>query len=296
MEKNNLTMGIIGAMICIILLGGLLMPAVSSSLVIVGDPITIENTHYTDTPEKYDELKNTTISLIVSSDSFDMKVNDIAINKSGIIKPIVISDTITIEVNTASQSEIITIVPHDGSTSKTISAGTESTTTIVFNSGAYTIESSLFESITGTFNWLYSVSEGGPYSYIFHRGNTNFYISDLGKDLVTAGYYSTGELDTPYSYKDGKLVLGNTDYTGSVSITSRLYEGTTDIYVANTPLVTINSGDVSESFTPYRYLIKSEINGHKDSGAAYSMIEVLPIIAIISMILAAAYVAFGRKY
>lgn len=137
-----------------------------------------------------------------------------------------------------------------------------------------------------TTTWAYVVSTIEDGAYMSAQLTTNPYYARLdNKDVILAGNYTTGDLDTGYYYgKDGVLTVLNSSYTGTVNFTQDLTDGTTDIY--DTKLtVTITDGNDSEEFSPYRALVPYQVSGHESSGSAYQIYGAIPVLIVAAILL-----------
>ena len=153
-------------------------------------------------------------------------------------------------------------------------------------------------STTTTYNstWAYVLSTLEDGAYMSAQVTTNPYYAKLdNKDVILAGNYTTGDLDTGYYYgKDGVLTILNTSYTGTVNFSQTLSSGTTDIY--DTLLtVSVTDGNDTESFSPYRALVPYQVSGHESSGAAYDLYGAIPVIVIAALILGVVGVILTRR-
>lgn len=151
---------------------------------------------------------------------------------------------------------------------------------------------------TVTYNstWAYVLATLDEGAYMSAQVTTNSYYAKYdAKDIILAGAYTTGELDTGYYYgKDGILTILNTDYTGTINFTQTKSSGTTDIY--DTLLtVSVTDGNDTESFSPYRALVPYQVSGHESSGAAYDLYGAIPVIVIAALILGVVGVILTRR-
>lgn len=299
MEKNNLTMGIIGAMICIILLGGLLMPAVSSALVISGDPTT----YYNDSGQAYRPAKSGDVLIGTRTVADDVNVDTWTLNGEPITgfltsgaawTSLIFSDGMYGKIfnsTNTSMAEIYDIIGNN-TTPKYVTGVTLRFTTDTIEVTAIIGGNSVSYSWAYTWAYIPCPSEDGV--LIASAGPSNAYVLE-DTFLVVAGFYSTGEIDRFYYSNDSPDLTIIGDGSGTIDKSYTPVEGTTDIYNLDVK-ITVTDGASNEEFGPFQILVPYKIDGHKDSGAAYSMIAILPIIAIVSVLIAAIYVFIGRKY
>lgn len=287
MEKNNLIKGMMGILVCVILLGGLLLPIVSSALVVTGDPVSLDQRGSIATIELGEISTADEIIIEVLDGSVNINGAPLALGSPSTWTPIVYTDAGIVQVRNETYS--VQIMPYvlGSSTATSVPAGN----TITVKNGVVSVSD---ETISG-FNFTigYSVGLENNLAMLIDMGaryTGRSIINDIN-DIIILGNYTTGENDTIYSFINGNLSITE-DFESSYTTDLSLVSGTTDIY----SIESFNLIVGGESFTPYHALAPIEINGHKDSGAAYSMVAVLPIITIVSIVLAGIYVFIGRKY
>lgn len=149
---------------------------------------------------------------------------------------------------------------------------------------------------TNTPSWVYVVSTVEDGAYMSAQVTTNAYYAKQGdKDIILAGNYTTGDLDTGYYYgKDGVLTVVDSDYTGTVNFDQELSDGTTDIY-DTLVTVSISDGTNTEEFSPYRALVPYEVEGHASSGALYTLLQILPLLVGAGLVIGAVGWFITRK-
>ena len=151
--------------------------------------------------------------------------------------------------------------------------------------------------VTFSPTWAYVVSTVEKGAYMSAQVTTNpYYASENSKDVILAGNYTTGDLDTGYYYgKDGVLTIVNTSYTGTVNFAQTKTDGTTDIY--DTLLtVSVTDGNDTESFSPYRALVPYQVTGHASSGSVYTVFGILPLAVAIGLLLGAIGFFISKRF
>ena len=275
MKTNALTL-IITLVVGVILVGSLLAPVISNAQTTIGDPITYTNTGPYGELYVTDDVSGTHTIVMSAAD------NTITYDGEVITNPIrgylVISDAITV----AYTGSYLTICY--GSDQYQFNANWGNSYDITFENGTATMirtSSSGNTTFTEAYTWIgYNVSEGG--NYINVSSATNVYSNGV-KNMIAMGNYTTGDNDTFYIVKDGKVSLSNTTYTGSVALrTDTLVAGTTD--VTNSYMV-ISVDD--ETFTPYVWAVEKTIMGHESGGASYTLLGAIPILLIVALLMAA---------
>lgn len=163
------------------------------------------------------------------------------------------------------------------------------------------------EPVTYSANHVIACVENGTYVQVNSNEFSQKYFTESLAESGKLGYFwgsisynnktyhitvSEGEI---YSVQ---LDADEIDWTGTVSIVGSptLVSGTTDIYTGGAPsvVITINDTDYTASVT-YSAILK-EIPGHTTDTPLVSMLNVLPIVAMIGIILAVVGVAIiGRN-
>lgn len=285
--KTNLLTLVVTLTLGVILCGSLLMPVIDDIQMTSGTPVTYTNVGLSVNPYHYDYVD----SIDFTATAGDSNWTDITINGQEITlisdnMLAVISDVFSLQIGATGKLEW-------SLSEETIIAGSysnsEGTLKITFANGEFEVVGGTTGTLhSGEYSWVVTYVEDG--SYVAKNSNPTGAYCDGKADnfILYSSIYTTGDLDTFYSYGKGVLSLGVSTYTGSVNLTTTLVDGTTDIYKVSTCNITITDPDSedSETFTPYRALIKETITGHSTSGAAHSLYAAIPIILIIGLVLA----------
>lgn len=285
--KTNLLTLVVTLTLGVILCGSLLMPVIDDIQMTSGTPVTYTNVGSSVNLYHYDYVDSIDFTATAGDSNWtDITINGQEITLISDYMLAVISDVFFLQIGTSGQLEWglgdeTNIV---GSYSKS-----EGTLKITFANGEFEVVGGTTGTLhSGEYSWVVTYVEDG--SYVAKNGNPTGAYCDGKADnfILYSSIYTTGDLDTFYSYGKGVLSLGVSTYTGSVNLTTTLVDGTTDIYKVSTCNVTITDPDSedSETFTPYRALIKETITGHSTSGAAHSLYAAIPIILIIGLVLA----------
>lgn len=312
--ENKIIAGIVGVAICIILAAGVLVPAVIDA---ADNAVPITKTNE-GTGHTFKQMKVGDVLLVHSVYSGGTRTDTWTLNGQTVLNDGIgiltwdwglISDAYFMQVNAPANSALasgqsITGTPGNviyyGGASETYPDRTYSWT--LTDSTTLTLEVLIGDTpgtgATYTVSWVYVVSTLEDGAFMSAQVTTNsYYALKDSKDLILAGNYTTGDLDTGYYYgKDGELTLLNSSYTGTINIAQTKSSGTTDIY--DTLLtVTITDGNDTESFSPYRALVPYQVNGHSSDNAIYTLINVIPIFVIVAILLAAvAFFVVRRSY
>lgn len=275
MKTNILTLAIT-LTIGVILAGSLLMPVIIDAQTTMGDPITYTNT------SSYGEIYVTEDISGTHTIVMDAESNTITYDSEVISSPtrgyIVVTDAIVV----VNQGAYITICY--GSDTYQFNASWGNSYDITFEDGTATMirtsSGGTQTTFTKEYTWIgYKVASGG--NYINMSSDANKYLSNMN-NLLSVGYYSSGDNDTFYCLKDGEITISETTFTASVALSSTdIVSGTTDVYYAY-PVISVDE----ESYTPYVWAVQKEIYGHQTAGASYELLGAIPIIVIIGLVLA----------
>lgn len=133
------------------------------------------------------------------------------------------------------------------------------------------------------------IDPDGDYSY-FSPQYVQPYVKSI-KDLYAFGAYYTGDNDTYYWYYNGVAGGYSEDYTYGMTATISLADNTTDLFKASDIVYSV--GD--ETFTPFSMIVAKEVAGHATAGATYSLLSTIPILVIVSLVLAAVGMIYVRR-
>lgn len=290
MNAKDLSTALVGFIVAILVTITILVPIVTSGLTVAGDPITLTNdgTDFKEAePGDVIEYTRTIGSGNVITYNggvvpFASEWDDLLISDSVYIRKTNVTSSNmgrVYEFNNADPMD-----PHfipNPTTSATLTVEfTETTIEIsVVSDGVAGDPSSI------PYEWAYIPCTPTASEYIFSQiGYESTGYVKYGQEPILCGAYDTGELDTLYYYNNGESYVSNTGMVMSVSNSYTLTEGTTDIYDLSVSC-TITDGESSETFTPYRFLIPSEVEGHKDSGVTYTLISIIPIFVVIGLLI-----------
>ena len=318
--ENKIIAGIVGVAICIILAAGVLVPAVINA----ADTVEPTTKYNIGTKQTFKEMTADDVFTLDCVYSGSGRTDTWKLNGETILNEnlsvlawnwAIVSDSFFVQAFAPSNSNSATVnsITTDGSTNAGMGTlyylGADASHPVRNYTWEFTDEDTItFTAITtnsddstSTFtktydvSWCYVACTIDDGAYLSAQVTTSEYYDLLNrKDVILAGNYTTGALDTGYYYKDGQLTILNTSYTGTVNFTQSLSSGTTDIY-DTTVSVSVTDGNDTESFSPYRALVPYEVHGHASGGAMYTLINVIPIFVIIAILLAAAAFFVSRR-
>ena len=305
---NKITGYVLALVLGAILVGGLLIPTVEGIQTNIGEEITLTNdsaivlreiedgdvlkcvrtktseTAFSDAWTLNDEpitnLSGTSLSWNVGliSDAIYMQINANSNNAAGIYYNMTLSNPSVLYFGISSSAEV---------------GDTGTSTFTVTTDGNITVVSSNRATLTVPYTWGYVICnlDDGEY-YSAETGGVG--ICKKASDLILCGAYTSGALDTMYSYVNGVSYVSNSAYTMTVDADLTKHAGTTDIYDITTSVI-MSDGANDETFTPYRIFLPYEVTGHANTGTYYVMFGVISILGIVAIIVIAAN-AIRTKY
>lgn len=150
---------------------------------------------------------------------------------------------------------------------------------LTFTDGAVTgsiTAGGVTNSFEAAYTYLYYADADGKYTQMSGQATIDAYVNDPNQ-IILSGLYYTGDNKTTYSYINGELTLEG-DYTGSVNITKEKV-GLDTWHITG---IRVTVGD--ESFTPFRYIVPTNVIGHTETELS-EVIEIIPILITAGLIL-----------
>ena len=296
MKTNALTL-IITLVVGVILAGSLLGPVISDAQKTIGDEVTYTNSMTSSNQYRYDYVDSLELTATASETdgvSYDFVINGKEITLIGDYMLAVASDGIVIQIGTAGQFAYSTYMETYAS-EPNLSPTTYPEVTLTMSGGSWSLKAGDTTLKDGTYTWIVTYKDDGR--YVAHNSSVvGAYCHETPSDfIVYGGGYSSGDLDTFYSYGQGKLTVAVSDYEGTLNWNTTLVDGTTDVYKVTTCNITISDGENNETYTPYRCLYLYEVTGHESGGASYTLIGAIPIMVIVALLmLAVGAIAYRR--
>lgn len=300
METNKLIIGIVSVMISIIVLGSLLIPGIQ--LAQSNNKDVLDNTVTSGTATfKVDGDDDYLFETAPAYYNFKINGNAVNITPWQSVSSVIITDQCRVDqsghwyalfdssgvrssnVNTTNQNIVCSYDASDKLFTYTVY--TDLTNEEVANTYSYTVE-----------NIVYAIPNG-DYGAIYTAGDNDitYIVNDLSQ-VVCGGAYTTGDLDTSYFCEGSTIYVGNSSYTGSVTVTEAGYQDYSDVKVCNGFSVTIIDGEDSETFTPYTVFVPLHVEGHTKAQDNYNMLYgVIPIFIVIAILIAAAVMFIKRE-
>lgn len=298
MEKNNLIHGMIGIMICVVLLGGLLLPVVVSAT-------DAEKTVYNNTASnKYSLLYDNDLDGINATiEVRDFSEGKIYVTMDGITEEVAVtnrdnmlmSDKGFVRIDASGQIVRLFLA---GQTTYLTTASLPVKVTI--SNGVVNVKDS--STIDYTFTpeeWMFIPDNVGNYELVLNTA-TDIYVNSIN-DLYFATIIDTNELGFAWG-SNGKATFYDTNLTFDMTFTtSEKVNPFVDLYridMANYQFSTDAGTNADGSgFCPYMVMVPVSVDAHTESNVVVTaLLNVLPIITIISIVAAGIYLFMGRKY
>lgn len=282
--------GFVSITIAIIMIAGVLVPAVSDALPNVGDPITVSNQNF---DSYYKEVDDGDVLVVTdTSASFNGEAIGTFTYRGGFY-----SDLAYLYLNGSVQDGMVGFIIDNTGIGNRFNLTSGRTWTVTYTEDSISVVGTAadlepLEWSKDGFEWILSISNesNADYFTIEDLRYSSAYVSDPKTQVIYSGYYDSGDNDTFISYRDGKIIQNvNNPYDVSIDFDTTLKDGTTDIYDVK---VEITVGD--ESFVPYIVLVPETIYGHEDGGSAYSALLAIIPLTIVSVLVAAVVLIMRR--
>ena len=293
METKNIMSIMVVALVGAVILTGFL-PVLGATQDNIGEPITLKNNSNIVLREVVEgdvlAVERTVIAENTFKDVWTLNDDEITTLSGTTVtwNVGIISDGIYMQINSASNAagsyykmnQTTPSAQYFGVTSTVV--GSSTITSFTFANGEVTVNYAGATS-TVSYTWGYVVCnlEDGSY-YSAETGGVG--ICKKASDLILCGAYTSGELDTMYSYVNGVGYVSNSAYTMTVDADLTKHAGTTDIYDITTSVV-MSDGANDETFTPYRVFLPYEVTGHQTVGAMYDIYGLIPLIVTVGLLM-----------
>lgn len=268
--NNKLIAIVMTLVVGIILAGSVLMPVVNDARTTTSTEVNYTNEEATFRMAGASDVVTLTLS------SGTVTLNDVAIEKIS-NSNILLSDAVSLD-QFQYQGNWLNRMWFKDSTALQYPSAFELTFENGTVSGTVTISNETTD-IDTTYSYLFYADSEGDYIQMTNNDWANGVYLNNANQLILSGLYTTGENDTTYSYVNGVFTTGG-DYTGSVELTTEKVG--MDVIKATALTVTIGE----ETFTPFRALVPMTVVGHTETPAS-SLIGVIPVLVIVSLVVAA---------
>lgn len=302
MDPKRIVALVVGASVMVLIFSAILVP-------IIGEATKTEKTfeNVGDFEMTFDERDSVTI-VWDGTNPLQMSVNgevvplDASIFTSSQRRSVLMSDDFCIRTNAGGGEKML---QYNGPTGSSIFF-TTSTMTIVCENGAYTVYKDENSVATGTYTYLYTLSNNGEFVMKYKNtpayvlGNSEIYAMGTSKvaDSSEFGVKITGNVE------DGVNITtwrgGDWNYT-DISVNATAVDNYVDLYSLASITATATSDDDAYTGTiTYSYFlvpteVTAEMTVHADDGTR-ALLSAIPIIAMIGIVLAVVGVAIvGRN-
>lgn len=304
---NKVIAVIMGLFVGVLLVGSVLVPIVESSKSTI-EPITEYNVG---TGQTYREAKAGDVLKFVGTYNDGVRTYEWTLNNESVIN----LNSLDWEIGLFSDAFWIQVFPESnvsGAMWKTMAdpstdnyIGVNETTTYaewIITFGESTITWSYVgvgttsPTVEYDYTWAFvpCVYEDGGYMSSTLTDGVLAILNDP-KDVVLCGSYTTGELDTGYSYYEGVAKTYTSGITAEYTPVYELRNGTYDLYDVDINF-TVSDGASTEEFNPYRALVPYEVLGHADNGASINLLGVIPVIVILALLSMAVFGLIRSRY
>lgn len=302
MNVKELSTMIVSIIVALMLTVSVLVPIVTSGLTVSGDSVTYENGG-----ASFKEAKSGDVVVYTHflGGGFSTTLNGVEASTSAQYNDLILSDGVYIRKTgeSGANSGIAYSFSSDDPTFPNYIAEpttTDVVVTVTFSSNTITVVASGNGNpdltISAPYTWAYVPCPESDSEFVFTQveGNSSPYVKN-GEVPILCGAYTTGDLDTLYYYYDGEKYVSMDGATLDVNLSYSLAESTTDIYRLSVSCeVTLD--DTTETFVPYRALVPMVVEGHKDSGAVYTLVEIIPILTVMGILIGvASWVLINRR-
>lgn len=299
MDVKKLTLGMVGIMICAVMIGGALLPAVGSVLdderTIVNNAIFSSNYAIIEDPIK-DDLS---LDMSYTYGNNTATVNEKTIPIGQYNSFLVISDVCLVQVGLASGNNRVAGV---GDTTITILDNTYTSVNVTVTGSTISVEVNGTNPIEKTYTdakWIAYADNDGNYK-LMNRGNgggtDTVYVNDISQ-IYGATTISVNNLGWS-SFKGDTLTVGDNTYKMALTSQSTQYEDVISFINGDGYHVDPNefTNPGNSLVTPYYFLIPDKIIGHTEQQAVISsLFNVVPLVAIAGLVMAGIYVFISRK-
>lgn len=295
METKSLVQTAVAVLVAVVVFSTVLIPVVSDAQESLKYEVEYTNSYDALNHYHYDYVEDVDVVLErTESNTWIAKVNGEPVSIETDSMVLFLSDVISIHYNTTT-----VFIFNDDRTDIQYGTSAKAPYTISYHNGTATLSDNTGVLFSKNSNWCVSIVDGGR--YIAHNGNPyHFYTNGEADGFIIYGStFTTGNLNTYYAYGNGELSISVDEYNGNIIFNrGDLVDGTTDVYLVDSISLEITDGSTTDTFVPYRSLVKQTVEGHTPSGipGASAIIGVIPFLVIVGIILAVVGVAITRRY
>lgn len=302
MEKNNLIVGAIGIAVCVILIGGLFMPAIETAT--DSQRTIVNNTASGKFSNFYGEDLENLVAEIELSDYSELGFN-VTINGNSYFvgatarESMVMSDRLFVRADPRNSGVNVSFASMESS-SEAITTATLPLVVTITGSTISVKDAGTIDITESNNNWVFIPDSSGDYELVASDSTTPIYLNGVEQVYIST-YINTNDLGW-ISGNGSELTFIKTGVKTNVVLTDfEKDERYTDLITGLAGNVDINpeagTNPDGSAFTPFFVMIPRTIDAHTEQNdMTISLFNVMPVIVIISLIVAASYWGLGRKY
>ena len=292
MDIKNTAGVIAGVIITILLFVTAVLPIVSDAQITSGDPVTYTNAEGGIRVGYYEEDFTMTVT------SSSATINDYELSRPASGSPRIILWEYGRLIYYSSGDNVCRVEEQSIPYSHTFA--TSVTVTYDYSESLLTVtDGDITQEITA--REVMAIAADGDHVIV---NSTSFPSRYYNEESIQNFGYLQGSVtidDTVYLVnvnKDGVDVYGLDGYTSSMSVVGgHIVSGTTDVYTGGTPTAIISYEGPAYAVNTFSIgsAVIYEIHGHKDSGAVYSMVGILPILIMAGILIAITGMILSRR-
>lgn len=287
--NNKLIATTLGIVVAVVILGGVMMPAIEDGKTAVGDPVTVDNSVVTPL-YKLSEVRGDAMIVIGQVDGvLSITVNGTSAPiQSAANMNVISSDAVSGNPNAA--GTLVSLTFADGTTQVVNGSNVAK---LSISDGVMTATYNDSEIFAGPVSKIFAISPTG--TWIGHNISDPITVRSIS-DITGSGAVAIGGNQVLWFVDNGKVV-GSEGYTFKMTYDMTAHEGTSDLFDVTNIVISVTDGDgVDHPASVSRLLTHEAVGGHSDSGAMVSLIASIPVLVIVAiLVLAVGVVTVGRS-
>ena len=289
MDVKNLVMAVVGMVLAAVMIGGALLPAVSSAV----DENTTKFNNPTVEYMMLEDGESYTASIVVTDGVFSVTINGESYTNT-VFDILHISDTSQITFNAGANIKPIVVALIDGVPTRVAECDSVTVNAMDGNIDITVVKANETTTYSTTYEWLVHSDKDGDYGVIRSANGRTLYFNNVNQLYWSKIESVTGGINY-YTLQNGEIMVNGE------SLTNVEYSGNT--VLDNVTSVLMSSGNSGFSYQEdgnskvISWIIAPiEIIGHNDEFVpVLAMFNVLPLIAIAGLVMAGIYVFISRK-
>lgn len=283
MDVKNLVIGMVGIMICAVMVGGALLPTIAS---INDNSVTV----YNNEQGQYSSIIGEDMTIEVT-DTYDLTVNDIPVELIIAEIPAIVTDSFMVKIDTKYNGNYIAY--YSESTGSVRKNNIESMTITISDNNANIVVGT-DDPVSIPISWGYIASTTGDYRAVWTPFDVN--INDISQFY---GANWIGITQKFASYHGDKVLYNGNEINANYNLTPNnraedvfsLKQGGT----VNDYSFEIDANGVPYTVNPFLCIVPASIEGTTDGYQFASLFNVIPLITVAGVVMVGAYVFISRK-